>query len=249
MKMAKKLKFCKESKHRNRALLEVAIFSLVSGYLFYRSFFAVLIIFIVFLTRLCHKIKNIEENERQKQKSAFLDFLTVLKRLSASGMAIQNAIIQAKSELKLIYPDKNAWIINRLDRLARALALDPHPGPLLVQWGEEDQIKDIEDFGTLLQSMQTFGGDMSCMIQDTARMMSERIETENQIQSLSASKIFEQKVLFALGYVMVGVIGKAFPGLFGVLYTTFIGRAVMTICFGFMLLGRRVGLSMAKIKV
>ncbi len=238
-----------KSRYFNRAIAEIIVFSIVSGYVFYRNIIAVVVIFIIFFTRISHKIEKLENKEIEANTLAFLDFLNILRRLISSGMALSNALIKSKDELSVLYPDDSAWIIQRVDKISRAIMLQSAIDELFVDWGEEDNISEIVDFGHLLKSVSGYGGNMSRLITYTANIISQRIETENQIRSFSEGKIYEQKILFALGYVIVILLSKSFPELFNALYATFIGRAVMTATFVLMILGKYLGVKIADINV
>ncbi len=90
---------------------------------------------------------------------------------------------------------------------------------------------------------------MSEQIGETALMISQRVETDRHIWVLASSKIFEQKVLYYLGYVMILVLQSVMPEMFSVLYGTLIGRGVMTLSLLFMVVGRSVGMKLTRIEV
>ncbi len=238
-----------KSKYFHRALIENIVFSIISGYVFYRSIIATLIIFIIFFTQIFHKIEELEIKEKLDNTLAFLDFLNILRRLVSSGMALPNALIKSKDELLYLYPDNCSWIVNRVVKISNAIMLQSSVDELFVKWGRDDEIREIMDFGYLLKTVSSYGGDMTKLITDTAKIISQRIETEYQIKSFSESKIYEQKILFALGYVIIILLGKSFPELFNILYSGFIGRLIMTISFIMMVFGKYIGIKIADIKV
>jgi len=239
----------RNSPHFPRAFAESMLFSIFTGVLFYRHYLGVILILFYVAFFIPKRIEALEDIERAKRRVSFLDFLSVIKRLSASGMAIQQCLIEAYRELRILYPEDQAWIMRSVYDLNQKLALDPYPGPYFMQWGEKDQIKEIEDFGQVLSVVQDYGGDMEALIGESATMISDRLETDNEIRMLAASKVFEQKVLFYLGYVMVAILNSVMPDMFQVLYTTFIGRCVMTFSLFMMLAGQKLGTSLTRIEV
>jgi len=237
------------SEQQIRALLEMIVFSVVTGYIFYRHFAGGLLVFIVSMLSLSNRVKMLSEIEKDKKCHAFLDLLNILRRLSASGMSIQLCFSKAQQELKCIYPDENAWIIRSLYDLNYKLSMDPYPGQYITQWGVSENIREIEDFGQVMNVIQNYGGDMGSAMSECSSMISERLQTENFIKMLAASKIFEQKVLFYLGYVMILILYSSMSDMFSVLYTTLIGRSVMTLSLLIMLVGKRLGLRLSRIEV
>ncbi len=237
------------SKFFYRAVLENVLFSIITGYVFYRSLTMMLILFIIFFSKTSKKITFLENKEINDNTMAFVDFLMVIKRLIASGMALTNAIEYSKQELKILYPDDNAWIVTRVCKISHSLKMQQDIIELFILWGQEDDIKEIENFGYLLSSINEFGGNINTLIQNIMDMVSQKIETEQEIKSLAVSKILEQKILFGLGYVMIVFLNGSFPELFSVLYYTLIGRIIMSITLFLMLIGKNIGIKIADIKV
>ena len=237
------------SKYFPRALMEAALFSLVTGYVFYKSLVGMLFIFAFSIFTLKKRVKGLEALQRQKNALAFVELLHVIRRLSASGLSIQACFSEAEQEMKSLYPDENAWIISSLRDLNTKLMLDPYPGPYIVEWGQVEGLNEITDFGRVVTVIQEYGGDMVEKVSVTARTISQRIETDRHVWVLASSKVFEQKVLFYLGYLMIMLLNSVLPEMFEVLYETVIGVAVMTLSLSLMVAGRSIGTRLTKIEV
>lgn len=237
------------SKYFPRAIMEAVLFSLVTGYVFYKSPVGMLFIFVFSLFTLKKRVKELEAAERQKNALAFVELLHVIRRLSASGLSIQACFNEAEHEMKSLYPDENAWIMTSLKDLNTKLMLDPYPGPYIIEWGQVEGLSEITDFGRVVTVIQEYGGDMVEKVSVTARTISQRIETDRHVWVLASSKVFEQKVLFYLGYLMIMLLNSVLPEMFEVLYETVIGVAVMTLSLSLMVAGRSIGTHLTKIEV
>ncbi len=224
-------------------------FSIVTGLLFYRHFMGVFLVLFFSVFTIRKRVEELEENDKTNKMNAFVDFLSVLRRLSHSGMSLPLCFQKSEEELKTLYPDDNAWIIKSIKSINRKISLDPHPGPYLVEWGQRDKIKEIEDLGQILEVIQGYGGNVSSAIVESTNIISERLATEKHVKLLATSKVFEQKVLYYLGYVMIIVLYKSMPDMFEVLFTTFMGRIVMTFSLLIMILGKQLGLKLSRIEV
>ena len=237
------------SKHGKRALAESFLFSLVSGYVFYKSWVGMLFIFLISIYFTPKRIEALVENERSKNAESFVDILRVIRRLSASGMSINACMGRAQRELRALYPDDQSWVITSLQTINTKLITDPNLAQHLLEWGQKEKIRDIADFGRVLHVIQSYGGDVSEKLGEITLSISQKIETERQIWILASSKIFEQKVMYYLGYGMILMLNYVMPDMFAVLYGSLVGRFVMTLSFALMIMGKSLGMRLTKIEV
>ncbi len=231
------------------ALLENMLFSAVTGVLFYKSIVAVLLIMLASLFSVGGKVDAKRVKQRQKRAQAFNDLLHILRRLSASGLSLKQCFIHAEGEIQLMYQDPSSWIRKELQKIINHLQIETSPVPALMELGEREGIHEIVDMANILAVLTDYGGDVSIQIAKLAKNITERLETEQEIYRLASAKLFEQKVLFYLGYGMILLLDNAMTGMFDILYTTLSGRLVMTVSLGVMLLGRRLGTKLSRIEV
>ncbi len=232
-----------------RVLLENSIFSLVTGWLFYRSFIAALLVFLMSSFTIKRKIQTKIDNDRQFKTRAFIDLLQILRRLSASGLSLTQSFSQAKKEIEMMYSDESAWIRQELVLINTRIELEQSPVGALKELGERESINEIVEMSSVLGVLTSYGGEISVQISKLARSITERLETEQEIYQLTASKLFEQKILFYLGYAMILLLNQTMPEMFRVLYLTLTGRAVMTGVLIIMLFGKMLGTKLARIEV
>lgn len=237
------------SKHFRRACAELLIFASVTGYVFYQSLYGVLFILLIASVTIKNRIHSLDIAEKQTKIGAFIDLLHVIRRLSASGLSILACFREAEKELINLYPDRSAWIITSLEDLNAKLMVDPYVGRYLLEWGMREGLRDISDFGQVMSVIQEYGGNMSERIGETALTISQRVETDRHIWVLASSKIFEQKVLYYLGYIMIIALQSVMPEMFIALYGTLIGRGVMTLSLLMMVIGRELGMKLTRIEV
>jgi tight adherence protein B len=235
--------------HIKRVLLENSVFSIVTGWLFYKSYLAALLVFILSLLTVRRKIQTKIDNDRQFKTRAFIDLLQILRRLSASGLSMAQSFAQAKKEIEMMYSDESAWIRQELALINTRMLLEQTPVGALKELGEREAINEIVEMSSVLEVLASYGGEISVQISKLARSITERLETEQEIYQLTASKLFEQKILFYLGYAMVLLLNQTMPDMFQVLYVTLTGRAIMTAVLIIMLFGKMLGTKLARIEV
>lgn len=74
------------------------------------------------------------------------------------------------------------------------------------------------------------GGRLVSIIERTVQIMGDRSQVKEEIQTLTASKRFEQRIMNLIPVLMVLYIDWTSPGFFKVMYTTLLGRVLMTGC-------------------
>lgn len=82
------------------------------------------------------------------------------------------------------------------------------------------------------------------MIRKAVRTISEKIDTEKEIQTMLASKKLEFDIMCAVPFVIIAYMKLTFGDFLDVLYGNAAGAAVMTVCIilyaGAYLLGRKL---------
>ena len=68
------------------------------------------------------------------------------------------------------------------------------------------------------------------MIAQTAEIIGEKIRIREDILTVTASRRLEIKVMCSVPILIVLYLDLTSPGYFEVLYTTFVGRMIMTVC-------------------
>ena len=68
------------------------------------------------------------------------------------------------------------------------------------------------------------------IIARTAEIIGEKIRIQEEILTATASKRMEQRIMSGIPVLIVIYIELTSPGFFGILYTTLIGRMLMTVC-------------------
>jgi len=103
------------------------------------------------------------------------------------------------------------------------------PGQLA---GERCGIEDMENFAAVFYTAKRTGGDMSGIIQTSARMLGDKIDVKKEIETTLAAKKAEQMVMSLMPAGIILYLKLTSPGFLGVLYGNPFGIAAMTLCLG-----------------
>ena len=96
--------------------------------------------------------------------------------------------------------------------------------------GEKSHIEDIKNFARVLKIAKRSGGELVSIINHTANIIHDKIRIKEEIVTLTAAKRFEQKIMNLFPIFIILYIDSTSPGFFTLMYTTFIGKAAMTLC-------------------
>ena len=80
-------------------------------------------------------------------------------------------------------------------------------------------------------------------------MIGDKVQVKEEILTLTASKRFEQNIMNLIPLIIVLYIDRTSPGFFTLMYTTIIGRIVMTGCLLFYLIALKLSWKILNIEV
>ena len=117
-------------------------------------------------------------------------------------------------------------------------------GQVLSEFAENVEQEDVDNFVTVFTTAQKSGGDSIVIIKDAVKVISEKMETEKEIQTMIASKKLEFEIMRMIGYMKL-----TFGDFLKVLYGNPAGIIVMSICLALYFTAYIWGRKMIKIEV
>ena len=101
---------------------------------------------------------------------------------------------------------------------------------VLRGFAERTGQEDIENFVNVFAAAKRSGGDSIAIIRDAVKIISGKIDTEKEIQTMLASKKMEFDIMCAVPFAIILYMKLTFGGFLNVLYGNMAGAAVMSIC-------------------
>ena len=101
---------------------------------------------------------------------------------------------------------------------------------LMLDFADRSGLEEVENFAAVFGAAKRSGGRLVPIIQHTADMIQDKIQIQEEIRTLTASRQFEQKIMNVLPFLIIFYIDQTSPGMFDVMYQTILGRVVMTVC-------------------
>lgn len=199
------------------------------SYVYYRNlkiFFCLLPFGIIYPW---YKKKNLIVRRLEKLSSEFKEGITVLSSSLTAGYSIENAFRVSLDELRLLYGE-SSLIVREFQYIVSQLGMNRPVEQLLFDFGKRSGIEDIENFAEVFAAAKRSGGGLSSIMEHTAGVIRDRMEVKEEIRTMTAARRFEQRIMNLLPYLIVFYIEMASPGFFRQMYTTGLGRILMTAC-------------------
>lgn len=213
------------------------------AYFFYRSVWAgiplAVVGFLFFRMEKERKAKAVREMLNSQFKECLLSVCTSLK----AGYAVENAFVESRKDMKLLYGD-GAPIYVELEHIRRGLVINITLEELLTDLAKRSGSEDIMQFAQVFAIAKKSGGKLPEIIQNTALLISRRMEARQEIRTLLSGRQMEQTIMKLMPFGILGYIGISYPGYFDSLYHNWQGVAIMTVCLlvylGAYVLGDRI---------
>lgn len=192
-----------------------------------------------------------EERCRKKEmefRGQFQNSIQILTALLKTGYSVENAIRETGKELKPLYA-KDCRVRAEYERMGRELEMNLSAEQVLQSFAKRVQQEDVDNFVTVFAAAKRIGGDSIGILRETARIISGKIETEREIQTLLASKKLEFQIMCVIPLGMIFYMRLAFPEFLSVLYRNPVGILLMSGCFGVYLYAYRIGNRIIRIEV
>ena len=194
---------------------EGILLAAVLDYVFYRSFLLILLIFpagILFPLR-----------------GEFKDAILAVASGLNAGYSVENAFAVSLKEMEEIH-GSDSMIAKEIRLILRKVRMNLTFEDALGDFAARSGLDDVKNFADVFLAARKSGGELMRIITRTAEIIGEKIRIQEEILTATASKRMEQRIMSGIPVLIVIYIELTSPGFFGILYTTLIGRMLMTVC-------------------
>lgn len=212
--------------------MEGAFLVAVIGYFFYRSALACIFLFPLFVLFVREKKKDLAKKRRRELSIQFKDLVLALSANVKAGYSIENALRESYRDMELLY-GADSPICFEVRHMLRGLDNNMVLEKLLYDLGVRSGLPDIMQFADVFLIAKRGGGNLTEILEKTAEMVEQKIETDKEIQLMVGAKKMEQKIMNMVPFLIIFYIGTTSRGFFDVLYHNLVGVAVMTACLLF----------------
>mgnify|MGYP005803915551 FL=1 len=142
---------------------------------------------------------------------------------------MENASREAGRDISTVYSEETR-IRKEFERMERQMDMNMSAEEVLQGFAERTGQEDIENFVNVFAAAKKSGGDSIAIIRDAVKIISGKIDTEKEIQTMLASKKMEFDIMCAVPFVIILYMKLTFGEFLSVLYGNMAGAAIMSIC-------------------
>lgn len=211
-----------------RFLLEGIGLILLFGYFFYRSAFITVLLTPLLYPYLIYKGKEARKAEKPELLMQFKEMLVSVNGSLHAGYSIENAFIDSVKDLSQMYGEK-AYIVKELKIIQRGLSNNIELSNLLKEFATRSEIDEINSFVGVLRMGKRSGGNLTRNMDAFVRVIEEKADVMQEIKTMTSARIFEQRIMNAVPFLIIFYVELTNKGFFSILYHNLFGNVVMTI--------------------
>lgn len=199
------------------------------SYFFYRSFIALFFLWPIGLLSYLSFQKEKGNKRRQRLEKEFRDCILSAAANLRAGYSVENAFEESMQDIQGLYGD-NGLMRRELLRMKKGIAHNIPLEDLLLELGVRSGCSNIREFAEVFAIARSSGGRLPEIIQSTADLIGEKIALQQEVQVVLSGKLFEQKIMNLIPFLLVGYIEISNRGFFDVLYHNLTGICIMSGC-------------------
>ncbi len=212
-------------------------------YVFYDSFLPAPVLIPVWLLYMKDWFEDISRKKEQEFVQQFRDSIQTMASALKAGYSVENAIREAEKDIAPMYAE-DTRIRKEYARMTHQMDMNMTAEAVLYGFAERTGQEDVENFVNVFSSAKKSGGDSISIIRNAVKIISEKIDTEKEIQTMLASKKLEFDIMCAVPFVIILYMKLTFGDFLSILYGNMTGAVTMSICIcvymGAYSFGRRI---------
>ncbi len=167
------------------------------------------------------------KKRKEKLLNEFKDFLRILKSFLEASYSVENSFALSIKEMTMLH-GKDSMMVKELRSIVAQLKLNKPIDKVFKKFADKTHVEDIIDFSEVFIISKLHGGNISKIISNTINVINDKIEVKIEIDTVTASKRFEQKLMNLLPFLIIIYMNISSSSFLMPLYTTITGRLLMT---------------------
>jgi len=146
----------------------------------------------------------------------------------ASGRQMEDSLIEAYDNLALLY-DSSQPIMKELHHMKISITENKESDKnLLTDLAHRTHNEDINNFVQVYITCRSMGGDLESIISRTAEILTDKMNIDREIRTITAQKKMEGRIIALMPILMLLMLNMLSSSYIAPLYDTIEGRLVMT---------------------
>ena len=228
--------------------LAAMILSAVVAWLLYKSIWGMYVFGIIYpFYKNAYRKKCIQK----QQKELLIQFKDMILSVSAtllSGYAIENAWKEAEKEICKLYGEQS-YMAMEIREMNAGIRMNQSIEQLFYDFALRSRNEDIISFSEVFQFAKRSGGNFGKIMHRSAMRISEKLEIEQEIQTVIAGKRMEQSVMNVVPVGILIYLNLTSSEFMEPLYGNLFGIIVMTVSFVAYLAALLLSKKMMQIKI
>lgn len=198
-------------------------------WLCYHSVFAAPVAVPVTIVYVLAKKKQKREERQRLLNYHFRDFLSSLHTNLLAGYSLENGVRMSASDLAKLYGRRDP-LAAELKDITGQMRFGKPVEQMFLELGTRSGVEDIMNFSEVLVIAKRTGGDMSHILESTWRNICEKIDTRQEIDTVTASRRYEQSIMSFMPAGIILYMRVTFEGFSDKIYGNPAGAVLMTFC-------------------
>ena len=212
---------------------------LITSYVFYRNVYITIIFTLLgCLYPLLNK-KNREKKFKKQLTCSFRDLLNSIYSGLLSGKSFRNSLYQSTNELRNLNSKES--ILLYLDKLIIDLKTGNSEIDSWLKFSKHINIETCYEFVDVLEQTYATGGQITKIINRTCQILSDKIDVVLDLELMISAKKLEFKIMMISPVLLLGMLSNSSSSYMDMLYTTVLGRCIMTFVFFGMIVSYIIG--------
>ena len=204
------------------------IISAAIAWLLYRSLYGLLLFPLVCPVVFWKQRKEAIDKQQQQLRVEFKECIRVVTTSLYAGYSVENAFLEAEKELVCLWGSQADMCVE-LRYINQQVRLNTPVEKLIQNLAERSGVEEILNFGQVFGYARRSGSDFLRILKDTSDRIAQKIELEQELQTMVAAKKLEQKIMNVIPMGILCFVEITSPGFLQIMYTGVLGRVIMTI--------------------
>lgn len=201
----------------------------IFGYFFYRSLFITILALPLIYFYILYKSVIIKQKRKSELRYQFKEILVSVSGSIRAGYSLENAFLEAEKDIISFY-GKEALIANELSVLRTGLKNNKTITTLITDMSKRCEIQEMKEFADVLVIGKQTGGNLTDIIDSYIKIAEDKFQIIQEIETIVSSRRYEQRIMDVIPFLIIFYIEITNRGFFDVLYTSVLGRVIMTFC-------------------
>lgn len=215
-------------KNEKKDLITGILYIIMIAWIFYnRPFFVICLSPFLFVWMRRQRSRR-RYKDKEILRKEFREMMLSIGNSLSAGYSIENALKTARSDL--IMYQENSMLAKELHLLINRLEMNEPVDKLLLDMADRVKLEELYQFAQIISIAKKSGGNLIEITANTIEHLSQAIQIREEIETMTAAKQMEKRIMSVMPYFILLYVRAANPGYFDVLYNSFAGIVIATIC-------------------